>query len=100
MKMQIVGIEGSSGVSGKSGKAYAIGQLHAMAPLAAPFGDGGVAKGSMGTTYRCELPLVMKLSALTPPFMAEVEIRDEMKFGKREQIVVDVTPLDVIRKGA
>lgn len=100
MKMQIVGIEGSSGVGGKSGKAYEIGQLHAIAPLSAPYGENGVAKGSMGTTYRCPLPLIMKIQHLTPPFVAEVEVRDVMKFGKREQEVVDVLPLEAVRKAA
>ena len=100
MKMSIVGFEGSSGVSGKSGKAYEIGQLHAIAPLAAPYGDGGVSKGAMGTTYRCPLPLIMKIKDMQTPFVAEVEIFDEMKFGKREQVVRDISPIEVVRKTA
>lgn len=98
MKMQIVGFEGSSGVSAKSGKAYEIGQLHALAPLAAPYGDAGVSKGAMGTTYRCPLPLIMKIQSLPCPFMAEVDVRDVMKFGKREQEVFDIAPVEVTRK--
>lgn len=100
MKMQIVGIEGSSGVGKKTGTAYEIGQLHAMAPLAAPYGESGIAKGSMGTTYRCPLPLIQKIKHLAPPFMAEVDVRDVMKFGKREQEVFDITPTEVVRKAA
>lgn len=100
MKMQIVGIEGSSGIGTKSGKAFAIGQLHAMAPLSEPYGEEGVSKGFMGTTYRCPLPLIMKIKHLAPPFMAEVEIRDVMKFGKREQEVIDVVPVETVRKAA
>lgn len=100
MKLQIVGYEGSSGVSPKTGKPYEIGQLHALAPLSAPYGDGNVSRGVMGTTYRCPLPLIMKLGTMPAPFMAEVDIRDVMKFGKREQEVYDITPLDVLRKAA
>ncbi len=97
MKLNIVGYEGSSGVS-KAGKAYEIGQLHTLAPLAEPFGDAGVARGQMGTTYRTPLPLIMKLKNTPCPFMAEVDIRDVMRFGKREQDVYDIILLTVDRK--
>ena len=100
MRMQIVGFEGTSGVSGKSGKAYEIGQLHALAPLAAPYGDDAVAKGVMGTTYRCSLLLIQKIKGLPTPFMAEVEVIDVMKYGKREQEVRDISPIETIRKAA
>lgn len=100
MKMTIVGFEGSSGVSGKTGKAYEIGQLHAMAPLASAYGDGAIAKGVMGTTYRCPLPLVEKIKGLPTPFQAEVDVIDVMKYGKREQEVRDITPIEVVRKAA
>lgn len=99
-KMQIVGFEGSSGVGKTSGKAYAIGQLHTLAALAAPFSDSGISKGQMGTTYQCPLPLVEKVKHLQPPFVAEVELRDVMRFGKREQEVLDITPVESVRKVA
>ena len=100
MRMQIMGFEGSSGVSKKSGNAYEIGQLHTLAPLSAPYGDGGIAKGSMGTTYRCPLPLIMKIQSLPVPFIAEVDVIDVMKFGKREQEVRDIAPIETVRKAA
>lgn len=100
MRMQIVGFEGSSGTSNKTGKAYAIGSLHAMAPLAAPYGENGVAKGVMGTTYSCPLPLIMKIQGLPTPFIAEVEVVDIMRFGKREQEVRDISPVETQRKVA
>ena len=100
MKMHIVGFEGSSGVSSKSGKAYEIGQLHAMAPLASAYGDDAVAKGQMGTTYRCPLPLIQKIKYLPCPFVAEVDVVDVMKYGKREQEVRDITPFETVRKAA
>lgn len=100
MKMQIVGFEGTSGVGKTSGKAYEIGQLHTVIDLSEPFGDAGVSKGQMGTTYRCPLPLIMNIKHLQPPFVAEVEVRDVMKFGKREQEVLDIKPIEQVRKAA
>lgn len=93
-KMQIVGIEGSSGVGKKSGAAYAIGQIHTLARLAEPFNESGVSKGMMGATFRCPLPLIEKLKNLTPPFIAEVTIDQVMKFGKLEQEITDVQPVE------
>jgi hypothetical protein len=98
MKLQIIGLEGMSGISGKSGKAYDMGSIHSVARLAAPFDDSGVAKGAMGTTYRCSSALVKTLAHNPLPFLAEVEIQDVMKFGKREQEVVSVTPEKVPAK--
>lgn len=92
MKLQIIGLEGSSGISGKTGKAYDMGSLHSVARLAAPFDESGVAKGSMGTTYRCSSALIKSLAHNPLPFVAEVEVQDVMKFGKREQEVISVTP--------
>lgn len=100
MKMQIVGLEGSSGISGKSGKAYEIGQLHSIVRLAPPLGDDNVAKGFMGSTYRCALEIVKSLAGLPLPFMAEVDVQDVMRFGKREQEVFGVVPEKVAAKPA
>jgi hypothetical protein len=99
MKMQIVGFEGSSGTSKTSGNAYEIGQLHALARLASAFGSGNVAAGFMGTTYRCPLSVIKTIAHLAPPFMAEVDVQDVMKFGKREQEVVSVLPIEKQIKG-
>lgn len=92
MKLQIIGLEGSSGISGKTGKAYDMGSIHSVARLADAFDETGTAKGSMGTTYRCSSALVKSLAHNPLPFIAEVEIQDVMKFGKREQVVISVTP--------
>lgn len=99
-KMQIVGFEGSSGVGKTSGKAYAIGQLHTLARLAEPFQEGGISRGQMGTTYPCPLPLVEKIRHLTPPFLAEVDVQDVMRFGKREQQVIDISPVSTTKAAA
>jgi hypothetical protein len=92
MKMQIIGLEASSGTSGKTGKAYEIGQIHAIARLAPPLGAGNTAKGQMGTTYRCGVELINSISHNTLPFMAEADVQDVMRFGKREQEVFGVVP--------
>lgn len=93
MKMQVVGFEGSEGMS-KAGKPYEIGQLHVVVNLAPAFSDAGIAKGLMGTTFRCDLGLIQKIKHLQPPFMADVVIDHVMKFGKREEQVTDVVPLE------
>lgn len=91
MRMQVVGFEGSQGV-GKKGP-YEIGQVHTIAQLAPPFSENGIAKGLMGTTFRCSLELIQKLKQLQPPFMAEVTIEHVMKFGKREEQLTDIVPV-------
>lgn len=92
MEMQVVGFEGSKGVS-KAGKAYEIGQLHVVAPLAPSFNEDGIAKGLMGTTFRCPLELIDKIKQTQPPYMAEVTISHVMVFGKREEQVTNVVPV-------
>jgi hypothetical protein len=92
MKLHIIGLEGSSGISGKSGKAYDMGSIHSVARLAAPYDESGVAVGTMGTTYRCSSALIKSLAHNPLPFIAEVQVEDVMKFGKREQEVISVTP--------
>jgi hypothetical protein len=100
MKMQIVGFEGSSGMGKTSGKAYAIGQLHTLANLAPAFSDTGISSGQMGTTYRCPLPLIEKIKNVRPPFVAEVEVGVVMRFGKREEEVIDIAPVSVSKAAA
>ena len=92
MRLNIVGIEGSSGIGAKSGEAYEIGQLHSMARIAAPLKSTNIARGVMGTTYRCPLALIKALAGHPLPFMAEVEVEDVMRFGKREQEVISINP--------
>lgn len=100
MKLQIVGFEANEGMGKASGKAYAMGALHSMAVLAPAFTAEGVSKGQMGTTYDCPVPLVRKVAHLQVPFYAEVETRDIMRFGKRQTEVVDITPVETVRKTA
>ena len=99
-KMQVVGFEGSQGIGKKTGKPYEIGQLHVVAPLAPAFSEDGIAKGLMGTTYQCGLDVINKLKNLQPPFMAEVVVSPIMRFGKREEAVTDVIPVQQQAKAA
>lgn len=98
--MEICGIEISEGKSSKSGKDYAIGSVHALAPLAAPFGEGNVAKGVMGTTYECDTAILRKVQHLPFPIKANVEIEDVMRFGKRQQVITKIEPTNVVSKAA
>lgn len=97
MKLQIIGLEGSTGIGKTSNKAYEIGQIHSLAPLAPPLGDGNVAYGCMGTTYKVGVAIIKSLAHLPLPFMAEVDIRDVMRFGKREQEVFAVVPEKLVK---
>lgn len=92
MKMQIIGFELQRGVGKTSGKAYEIGQLHTLADLAPAMNDDGVSVGAMGTTYRVDGPLIDKIKGIKTPFMADVVTAPQMRFGKREEVVIDVVP--------
>lgn len=100
MKVTIVGIEASEGVGKESGKAYAIGQLHTICPLAPGLREGSVSKGFMGTTYRCDPALVKKIAHLPFPVEADLVVEAQMRFGKREEVVADIAPISVQRKQA
>lgn len=88
MKMQIVGFEITEGVSKKTGQSYAIGRLHTMIPLAGAKG----AKGYQGHTYDAEVSILRKVEHLQPPFMADVEVIQVMKWGEAKNEVVSVVP--------
>jgi lactam utilization protein B len=96
MKMQIVGLEGSSGIGNKSGKPYDIGQVHTIVALAPPFGENNVAKGFMGSMYECSSAIIRSVAHNPVPFNAEVEVRDIMKFGKRETHIISITPEKIV----
>lgn len=88
MKMQCIGFEMNEGTSKKTGLAYAIGRLHTMIPLAGSKG----AKGYVGHTYDCEVSILRKVEHLQPPFLADVEVQQVMKYGKPTNEVVSVVP--------
>lgn len=90
MKINVIGFESSEGVSKKTGQPYAIGKLYAALPLA---GGKGV-KGYMGSEYRCEPSVLKKIDHNQPPFMAEVEFQDVMRYGERQQEIVSIVPTE------
>lgn len=96
MKMQIIGLEASSGTA-KTGNPYDIGQIHTIVPLAPPLGANNVAKGAMGSTYRCSSEVVKSVGHLPVPFIADVDVRDVMRFGKREQQVFGIVPEKLVK---
>lgn len=100
MKMTIIGIEAMHGMGKSSGEAYSMGRLHTAAPLAPPAKAEWMAKGQMGTTYDCDENLVRKIGHLPFPVVVEVEIEDVIRFGKRQQVVTDIKPVEVSRKAA
>lgn len=92
MRTQVIGLEFSEGVGKTSGKPYAIGQVHVIAPLAPPMGEG-LAKGHMGTTFRVDPEMVKGLGVTPLPFLADIEISTVMRFGKPETTVTAVRPV-------
>lgn len=101
MKMTIIGISASAeGAISKAGKAFRIGQIHTTIPLAAAYAEGGIEKGEAGTTYPCDPEVVRRIAHLPMPFIAEVEVADVLRFGKREQTVLSVKPVEVLKKAA
>lgn len=88
MKMQVCGFEITEGISKKTGKPYAIGKLHTMIPLA---GSDG-AKGFAGHTYPTEVSVLRKIEHLQPPFIADVEVQQVMRYGNAQNEVVTVVP--------
>lgn len=90
MKTNVIGFEISEGTSKKTGSAYSIGKLYAALPLASAKGS----KGYMGSEYRCEPSVLRKVEHLAPPFMAEIEFQDVMRYGERKQEIVSISPID------
>ena len=88
MKMQVCGFEIQEGVSKKTGKPYAIGKLHTMIPLSGSTG----AKGYAGHTYPAEVSILRKVEHLQPPFIADVEVMQVMRYGNAVNEVVSIVP--------
>jgi hypothetical protein len=77
-----------------------MGRLHTLIPLAPPFGEGNVSKGLIGTTYECDPVLLRKIEHLPFPVTADIVTVPQMRFGERREVVVDVLPLETIKKAA
>ncbi|WP_182341313.1 hypothetical protein [Comamonas koreensis] len=100
-RKQIVGIEIMEGTSKKTGNAYSIGTVHTMTKLAPAMGGAdNVSKGFMGDRYQCDANIIRKIQHLPFPIAADVTTEDVMRFGKRESIVTDIVPTEVVKKQA
>jgi len=100
-KMTIIGLSASAPNSvSKAGKAFAIGQLHTTADLAPAYAEGGIERGQCGTSYQIDPEFVRRIAHLPLPFVAEVDVRRVMRFGKPEDVVFDVRPVSVEKKVA
>lgn len=92
MKVNVIGFEITQGISKKNGQPYAIGKLHCALPLAPSQGAGNCAKGYMGSTYQLDVSVLRKVEHLAPPFNADIEAQDIMRFGERRQEIVSIVP--------
>lgn len=96
-RMQLIGLEVSEGIGKKSGKPYAMAALYTVVDLAAPFGEGNVAKGAMGAKLELPAEVGRRIAHLPFPIVAEVESRDVMRFGERKEEILDVRPVDTVK---
>jgi hypothetical protein len=95
-KLNVIGFEITEGTSSKTGKPYSIGKLHTILPLGAASTKGeNVAKGCMGSEYRCEVSVLRKVQHLQPPFVVDAEFQDVMQFGERRQDIVSLSPVSL-----
>lgn len=98
MKVKVIGIERMEGDSKKTGKPYAMAKLHTTLPLEFRKVDDGnshaLSLGEMGTVYEDVKPDVIRtIEELPLPFLAELEIQDVMRFGKRQSNIVGIKPI-------
>lgn len=100
MKVQVVGFEITEGVSKKTGQPYSIGKVHCVLPLAPAQGVGNQAKGGMGSTYQCDVGVLRKVEHLQPPFLADLEQMDVMRYGERKAEVVSIVPTERLKPAA
>lgn len=94
----LVGAELTEGKS-KLGKDYSIGRLYSLTALAKAQGDN-IAVGAMGDTYDADGQVIRSIKHL--PFLLKVVLlcEQQMKYGERKLVVVDVRPVGVEKKAA
>ena len=96
-KLNVIGLEISQGIGKETGKPYAIGKLHTILEIsngAFSSREGNVAKGAMGHSYQVEVPILEKVKHLQPPFVAEAEMGEVMRFGKPVMEITSLRPLE------
>lgn len=100
-RLVITGFEGNADVSKKTGNAYDMSKIHTSIELAPLLGDGKVAKGRAGFSYDCTRDVIAKIEHLDPGpsgFLAEVDIRQVLAYGKPKTVVFDVRPVELVKK--
>lgn len=96
-RLLITGFEGNADISQKSGKPYDMSKIHTSIELAPLMGDGKVAKGRAGFSYDCSREVIAKIEHLDPGhgFLADVDMRQVLAYGKPKTVIVDVRPVEV-----
>lgn len=83
-----------------SAKPYSIGQLHTMLALAPARGEGNIAKGCIGQSFECDANLLKKVERLHFPVDADVITQQVMQYGKQRTQVLDILPVETVKKVA
>lgn len=94
----LVGAELTEGTS-KAGKGYSIGRLYSITALAKATGEN-VAVGSMGDTYEADAQVIRSIKHLPFPLKVVLLCEQQMKYGERKMVVVDVRPIAADKKAA
>jgi hypothetical protein len=96
-RMLITGFEGNADTSKKTGNAYDMSKIHTSIELAPLMGDGKVSKGRAGFSYDCSREVIAKIEHLDPGhgFLADVDMRQVLSYGKPKTVIVDVRPVEV-----
>jgi hypothetical protein len=88
--MQICGFEVLVGTSKTTGKPYDMSRFHTLIPL----DQSANAVGYSGTSYSCPAHVLDKLRDVTLPITCDVQMQDVQRYGKREQQVVSISPME------
>lgn len=101
IRVEVIGLEVMEGVGKTSKKAYSMGRVHTMTKLAPPAPDTeNIATGCMGDTYEADAAFIRKVAHLPCPFVAVLEVDQQMRFGERKLIVTGIKPVEAPRKAA
>lgn len=99
-KMVILGIEISEGRAKTTGRDYAIGRVYVQTPLAPPMGENNVAKGFVGEQLEAPVEVLRKIQHLAYPVTADVDVQRVSRFGKTQDLVTGIHPVEVVKKAA
>lgn len=98
MKMLIRGMEPISGISSKNNKPFDMSKIHTEIPLAPSRNAEQPTMGFCGRSYPTTVDVLAAVKHLKDPFVAEVDLREQMIYGKPELTVFSIVPVEAIRK--